>query len=670
MDSRLNNYSYIPFYLFVMLITSVPLAISMYFENPVDLVKRSAFIILGSFFVLFSLVISIEENLKKENKFSLNINKAFDIPVLIFILAAILSTVFSIDPKVSVFGRYQREIGLITFIYLALIYFLSSGIFRDRKRFNSLFLLAEIIAVVISVHSFIQMTGYDPFGIQPPGLDRPITTFGNAVFFGGFLVLIFPFSALNISSKKNKIIRIVFPLIIITGIIVSGTRSAYIALGAEIAILLIIFFLLIKKKKDTGEAHINVMKNIKNILYVSAGALLIFLLYIVIFPDSFLSKRFLSLLNVSNNPRFVLWQDSFNIFFKYPLLGTGIAVFSSAFEEFYSNRLRLLERTGYFDHPHNNYLYMLYSMGLFGLLAYLSLLVQSIRRCIINIFKKNETEVKIKFTAFLVFLTGYCVYGLTNFDDISILLYFFVFIAALKSLDTEKTKEFAINSKILTAVAIPLILIFTYSIYDSINDLKADRYFKLGNNLIKQGKFAEAVYNMNTAIAMNDHYTDYKYALAYTVYRQCFSSENMTRESKINLLNQAERQVEGLKNSHYYINECNGLLSLIYYEMDREAEAKILENEVLQKDSVNITYRINLARYYIKKGDLKKAEELMDVVMELRPKSLDAYLTSAYLNFKTGNMEISRMYCEQILIAEPGNQFAIKLLGEINSAKK
>lgn len=670
MDTRTYKLFHIPFYFFVLLIISVPLSFTLFFENPVDLVKMSALYITGSFFIIFSLIIITEDNLRNKSNISFVFNRSTDLPVLFFLIAAILSTIFSINPKISLFGQYQRQIGLITFIYLAVVYFLASGILQDKKRFTLLFLIAEIIAVTASLYSFLQLSGNDPFGIQQPGTDRPVSTFGNAVFYGGFLVLVFPFSALNISSKKNKILKVLFPAVILAGIILSGTRSAYIALGAEIILILIIYFLLKKNNNDTGNASDHNGKIYKNIFMVIAGILFLLMIYMLIFPGSFISGRIISIFSQSNNPRLVLWQESFNIFYKYPLFGTGIALFSSAFEEFYSGRLRLLERTGYFDHPHNNFLYMLYSMGIAGFLAYLSILVFSIRRCYKIISGEINTETKIIFTAFAVFLTGYIVYGLTNFDDISILLYLFVFTAAIKAADTEKTKAVEVNSRLITAFSIPLILFFSYNIYSSINDMKADRFFKQGNILIKQGKFAEAVYSMNTAIALNDYYTDYKYMLSYTVYRQCFSSETMPRESKMNLLNQAARQVEGLKNSHYFINECDALLSLIYYEMEREQEAKALELKVLKKDPVNITYRINLARYYIKKGDLDKADELMNVVLELRPKSMETYLTAAYLNFKKGNIEAAKNFCLQILAAEPGNQFAVKLLNEINTGKK
>ncbi|HRF64443.1 MAG TPA: O-antigen ligase family protein [Ignavibacteria bacterium] len=641
----------------------------MYFENPVDLVKMGAFVILGSLFVIFSLVISLEENLKSGNKFTLYTNRLIDIPVLFFAAAAILSTIFSISPRISFFGQYQRQIGLNTFLYLAVIYFLLSGILQDKRRFVTLFLTAELTAIAVSVYSILQISGLDPFGMQSPALDRPVSTLGNAVFLGGFLVLIFPFSALNTSCKNNKFIRIIFPAVILAGIVLSGTRSAYIAVAAEIVVMAVFIFF-DKNRPGNLKEYLKSNKTFKNVLYIAGAALMILVLYMLIFPQSFLTGRVISILSFSDNPRLLLWQESFNIFYKYPVFGTGIALFSSAFEEFYSGRLRILERTGYFDHPHNNFLYMLYSMGVIGLLAYLSIFILAIRICLKNIFSDNAAEEKITFTAFLVFITGYFVYGLTNFDDISILLYFFVFLAALKAADKSRTKEISLSSKLIAAAAIPVILVCTYNIYSRINDMKADRFFKTGNTLIKEGKFAEAVYNMNTAIALNDYYTDYKYSLAYTVYRQVFSSESMPKETKMNLLNQAAKQVEGIINNHYFNNECYGLLSLIYYEMEREQEARSLELKVLEKDPVNITYRINLARYYMKKGDLVKADELMNTVMQLRPKSLDAYLTAAYLNYKKGNLESARMYCEQILAAEPGNQFALKLLNDINSEKK
>lgn len=92
MDHKEYKPTFIPFYFFVLLMVSVPLAITFYFENPVDLVKKSAFIIMGSFFIIFSLVLTTERTGRTENQYTLEINKFLDIPVLLFMFAAILST--------------------------------------------------------------------------------------------------------------------------------------------------------------------------------------------------------------------------------------------------------------------------------------------------------------------------------------------------------------------------------------------------------------------------------------------------------------------------------------------------------------------------------------------------------------------------------------------------
>ncbi len=662
MNNSKNIYSFLPFIFLIILITLVPLSITMYFENPVDLVKRAAFIIAASLLIISALIISANSALSEKKEISVNLKLYIDIPVLILLLTLVISTIFSRSPLLSTFGQYQREIGLITFIYLTFIYIISSAIFEDKSRLRSFVLAAELVCVTLSIYSIMQMAGLDPFELQPPGHDRPITTFGNPVFFGGFLVLVIPFSVMNISGKSNRIMVTVFPLIILAGIMNSGTRSAYIALIAEaVMIILILYF----NRKE--EYRKNKIKLFKKIIIILSGVIIAFVIFMLFFSDSFLAKRVLSIFEPGKNPRLTLWQDSFRVFLKYPFTGTGLAMFSSAFEEFYSNNLRLIERSGYFDHPHNNYLFFLYTAGLPGLAAYVFFLFRLLKSAIKNAVNSGDKLATALFTAFSSMFTGYCVYGLTNFDEITIYLYLFVFAGAFRSSIESKTWEIKLKSIIAPFMAVPAVIAAVYFIFSAVNDLKADRFFKIGNNLIKQGKFAEAVYNMNTAIAVNNYYSDYKYALAYTVYRQCFSSETMSQETKNNLLGQSVAQLEGIKNSHYFLNEINGLLSLIYYEMGNTTEAIRLENEVFSRDSVNINYRINLARYYLKAGNIAHAEELITYVLNNRPRSTEAYMTAAYVYFKKGDLQKSFELCNEILLYEPDNKFAQKLLGEINN---
>ena len=129
MNNSKNIYSFLPFIFLIILITSVPLSITMYFENPVDLVKRAAFIIAASLLIISALIISANSALSEKKEISVNLKLYIDIPVLILLLTLVISTIFSRSPLLSTFGQYQREIGLITFIYLTFIYIISSSSF-------------------------------------------------------------------------------------------------------------------------------------------------------------------------------------------------------------------------------------------------------------------------------------------------------------------------------------------------------------------------------------------------------------------------------------------------------------------------------------------------------------------------------------------------------------
>src|SRR5213593_842283 len=111
------------FYLFLLFVVAVPLAITMYFENPVDLVKSAALRIVGGSFIIVTLLTAIGiYYFKKDSESPIEFDLFFDTPVLLFLITAVLSTIFSINSLVSFFGQYQRQIGLLTFFYMVTIY--------------------------------------------------------------------------------------------------------------------------------------------------------------------------------------------------------------------------------------------------------------------------------------------------------------------------------------------------------------------------------------------------------------------------------------------------------------------------------------------------------------------------------------------------------------------
>lgn len=655
---NVSKYFGFPYFLFLLLIVSVPLVFTTYFENPVDLVKSGTVKIIGSLLIIFTLLILYGLiNFGENSGITFRFNKSIDIPMTALIASALLSAIFSLNPLVSFYGQYSRQVGLIIYIHLAALYFLSRFFLDDKSRILKLIWAAELTAVIVSVYSMLQFLGYDPTGSQPSYIQRPISTFGNAVFLGGFLAAVLPFTLMNV-SQKPPLLRIVFIVIILGGILISRTRAAYLALGAELIVLPALYLYLKRKQSQ------NFRREIYFLIAIVFGLAVTIILVSVIYPGNVFTQRFLSIIQ-GNNPRIILWQDSFGIFKKYPLTGAGIAMFPSAFEEFYSQKLRIADPGGYFDHPHNNFFYYLFSMGILGFLSYTVLIIQGMRIAFKKIFLGSE-DMSL-FIALFVFLTGYTVYGLTNFDDISILLYFFIFTAVLSKISIDESNSLPLklkNKKALNTVIAVAIILGILNIYDSVNELRADRYFKAGNVLSRENKFAESVHNMNNAIILNNYCSSYKIALADNVYRYCSAKENLSDESKAYLLNQVIEETNKGRKNHFIQNECDELLSLAYYELGRESEAEELKNKAIARDSININYRLNLASYYMKAGRNDDVIKQFDVIFKYRPKSVEALITAAFFNFKINNKEGVKKSCEMILELEPGNAIALKLMEE------
>src|SRR5215211_5870185 len=108
-SQKLLNYSY---YSFFALLIITPLIFSKFIESSFDLAKKSVLIFIGGVFIILTIIhLLLRIYTKKENDPDIFIDKKFDPVIAFFLLAAMLSTVFSIKPYVSFHGQYSRQLG-------------------------------------------------------------------------------------------------------------------------------------------------------------------------------------------------------------------------------------------------------------------------------------------------------------------------------------------------------------------------------------------------------------------------------------------------------------------------------------------------------------------------------------------------------------------------------
>src|SRR4030095_9784428 len=264
--------------LLLILLAVIPLTITSLTYNPTNLPKSSELMILGTVYIIAAFTVIYLKLFyeRTDGGITVEYEKTFDLLVLIFFIAAVFSTVFSINKWVSYWGHYERNLGLVEYIYIILIYYFSIYTFKEEQRIVLAFSVIELTAIAVSVYTLFQYLNLNPFETEPN--IRPSSTLGNPVFTGGFLAMILPFSALNLSRKKFTVLKIVFPLIILAAIVVTGTRSAYLALGAEVILFSILYPLALNRGNDEKE------KKKPFVLIFLGAAMVLTVIFILVFP--------------------------------------------------------------------------------------------------------------------------------------------------------------------------------------------------------------------------------------------------------------------------------------------------------------------------------------------------------------------------------------------------
>lgn len=658
-------------YIFLFLLFALPLTVTSFTHNQSDLPKSFVLInISGLFFILAlaGILMFLFAHGKNVNVLKFEFNPSLDIPLLIFILAASLSTVFSVNSYISFFGEYQRQFGLITYICMFMLYIFNSLFLSEKKYLSQISASMVFTSVIVAVYAVLQQVNADPFGLQPASDTRPVSTIGNAVFAGGYLAVIFPIALLNLAGFKNKFIRYIFPVIILSGILVTRTRSAYLAVLIELLVIFV-FLLVFKKKNSNGKNHY-----VHKILLSLAAVVLLISAISLLFPDNIFVHRFLSIFKGAENQRWLIWRDAFGILGKYPLTGPGIGNFAAAFAEFYSYELRFDDVNRYVDNAHNNYLQILFTMGIIGLASYLLLIGSALMTCFKKIIKseisgkQSAKKNKIHIRLFASF-SGYLVYGLTNFDELTITLSLFVLLILLKGYSGNlRTIELRKNTswKYASAIAaLIVIMLAAAASLNSLNNLKADIHFLNGEKLFAANKFKEAVNETNSAIILSPENPFYRYTLALNVYSMVLENSSLNNNARADLLNQAANEVIKARKNSPDVNDCDALLCLIYYLSGKTNEARELEKAVFELNGVNIFFRLKLAYYFINANDPGSARAQLDVVKNFGYKSVIYLLSEALYYYKAGNKDSVNSYCKQILEIDSKNPQALELLRRV-----
>ncbi len=441
------------FYLFAFLIFFVPIVLWPYTSEVFEFNKMVLIYILTT---LITAAWVIKCVIEKKFLFRRTI---LDIPLLIFFVSQLISTILSIDFYTSVFGYYSRfNGGLLSIICYLLLYWAFVSNF-DGKDTVKLIKVWFTSAALVSIYGVFEHFGIDKNIWVQDVQSRVFSSLGQPNWLAAWVVALIPLTWVYMLKSKIKSLNfwvyLGLSILFFWTLIFTKSRSGFLGFG----IAYIIFWILITLKN---------IKNIKALIipFLITGFSLVAICLIsgtqwTPSIGSILShKKVVEQTNVSGTAletggtesgtiRKIVWQGALQVWLHYPIFGTGTETFAFSYYLYRPITHNLTSEWNFiYNKAHNEFLNFAANTGTFGLLSYLTVIGFSIYLILKN---KNNDKTSNDKNLNLALLAGFISLSVSNFFGFSVVptqLEFFLFPAIAVTIATSNTKYEVLNKKL------------------------------------------------------------------------------------------------------------------------------------------------------------------------------------------------------------------------------
>lgn len=371
-----------------------------------------------------------------------NSTRYWDLIILIMSFLGYLSYYYAFDKKVALKGFLLGREGLLV-IYTYYMTFLLSSVLKNTKMKNRILMTVTICGALQVIYGLLQVFRISNiFGLPIVGNWKYASGFVfNSNFFGSYMVLL---NGLWMSrfffdkeiNYKNFLILFIF----ITGLLISGAMSAFVALIVMMLIIIFIYFFVFRKRFNIKKVFLKVLN--------------IFLIFLIsfIFVNCCNSNELIKDVRILNSEvfnsatsglkkeygtgRVHIWKESLKYFPKYIWTGVGIDNFIYLGKnEFVTDYISGVK----YSKAHNEYLQILLTEGIFMFVIYLLFLGIIFIKSLLSIFRNK----KVNYVVLSLFLAyfGYCIQAFFNISMIKVAPIFYMISGMLVScVEGEKLK--------------------------------------------------------------------------------------------------------------------------------------------------------------------------------------------------------------------------------------
>ena len=578
------------YFLLNLLVFIVPLT---FFPMTYELFEFNKIILVYIFTVLIAGAWALECIKKKKIIFK---KTPLFLPILLFLISQVLSTIFSIDKRTSLLGYYGRfHGGLLSYFCYSIIYF-AFVTFMDQEKTIKFLKTLFAVSIIAAIYAAVEHFGYSPscllingsLGVNCWEQDvqtRVFGTFGQpnwlAAWLSATIPLFWAFMIYN-TGERRKNFKFIFFLILSTlffiTILFTKSRSGFLAFWVAFAI-----FWLPKIRR-------NFLAFVVTAVFCLISAALVWN------PFTANAQPPPEGVTESGEIRKIVWSGAFELWKKYPILGTGVETFGHSYYETRPATHNLTSEWNFFyNKAHNEYLNFAATTGSIGLFAYIVLITGSLfaiytATSTISLNKKSK-KFKIKLINSALF-AGYISIMMTNFFGFStvttsILLFMFPAIAQSAKnkkevLQHAKPKNLSIAQKSLiislsSLVFIILAVIFRYWL--------ADYYYT-------KGDYKKAVY----------------LSPGEALFRLAFAKSQSNPEELEKAINLAPRNVQLLKQIASAFDDLG--------KTEKSLETYIKITKLAPTDAQTF---YNTALVYTKLGKYEEAKTMLEKTLKMKP---------------------------------------------------
>jgi O-antigen ligase len=338
---------------------------------------------------------------------------------IVFLCLVGLSTIFSVNQYVSIYGRLGRQEGLLAFMcYVSIMLF--SYKFIPAGMLKKVVPGIAVVSVFVSIYGILQHYFLDFLPRTPLYYheSRSYGFFDNPNFFGSYLVLVIMLTiSVYLSAMKKGHERFYFITLCLAfaALIFSQTRSGWV--GVFFGMVFVSFFV-VRKRRNLWRKWLVLISSFALIFiginFSEKGS--VYGRLMTLYSDSYRIVADQSD-GSEGSFRLFIWKKSLPLVPEYFWVGSGPDTFDVVFPD--DDEKRKVFGEMIVDKAHNEYLQMAITLGVPALAVYLWLVFVVLRRSFQTVRGFREEE-KIHLYGFISAIIGYLVQAFFNISVVPV----------------------------------------------------------------------------------------------------------------------------------------------------------------------------------------------------------------------------------------------------------